>query len=164
MSLAILGQGGAVPETVIDQQDASGIAVALCCRTDEHRTWLPLMYDQTGIRTRRIQYEPALVKDLIEGTRHSGSIFLPTGAADDSGPSTGHRNAIYADTASPLAVRAAKAALRESGLPAEAITHLVTVSCTGFAAPGVDLALIRELRFRRRSSGRTSASWAATGR
>src|SRR5204863_3753847 len=31
------------------------------------------------------------------------------------------------------------------GVKPAAITHLVTVSCTGFQAPGVDLALVRRL-------------------
>jgi predicted naringenin-chalcone synthase len=52
---------------------------------------------------------------------------------------------IYADEAGPLALRAARIAVAESGFPAESFTHLVTVSCTGFGAPGVDLALIRGL-------------------
>src|SRR5262249_8635221 len=47
--------------------------------------------------------------------------------------------------AEELAVRAAGDALRASGLDAGAITHLITVSCTGFHAPGVDLTLIRRL-------------------
>lgn len=145
MSFAILGQGFAVPETVIDQTDASGIAVALCCRTPEHRTWLPLMYDQTGVRTRHIQYEPELVRDLIDGTRMSGSIFLPTGEADDCGPTTGQRLAIYAQKSGPLAIRAARGALSTANIDPNCVTHLITVSCTGFHAPGIDLALIRSL-------------------
>ena len=145
MSFIILGQGGAVPDTVIDQSEAAGIAVALCCRTDEHRTWLPLMYEHSGIRTRNIQFRGPLVKDLIAGTRHSESIFFPTGALDDRGPTTGQRNAVYAQKAGPLVLQAAQAALADGGVDPARITHLVTVSCTGFNAPGVDLALINEL-------------------
>ena len=37
------------------------------------------------------------------------------------------------------------AALEQSGLPAGDLTHLITVSCTGFNAPGVDVALIKGL-------------------
>jgi predicted naringenin-chalcone synthase len=53
--------------------------------------------------------------------------------------------AIYAAKASPLAIRAAEEALGSAAIDAQRISHLVTVSCTGFHAPGVDLALIREL-------------------
>ena len=65
------------------------------------------MYEQTGVDTRRIQFERQLVRDLIDGTRDSGSIFLPTGEATDCGPTTAERVAIYADKAGPLAIRAA---------------------------------------------------------
>ncbi len=51
----------------------------------------------------------------------------------------------YAELAPPLAVQAAAAALGPSGVRAGDLTHLVTVSCTGFVAPGVDVALIRSL-------------------
>ena len=51
----------------------------------------------------------------------------------------------YAIEAPPLALRAVQAALAQAQLPAERITHLVTVSCSGFHAPGVDLALMAAL-------------------
>jgi predicted naringenin-chalcone synthase len=147
MSFVILGQGEATPDTVVDQKTAAGIASALCCQTDEHRTWLPLMYEHSGVRTRHNQYEPALVRDLIEGTRTSGSIFLPEDDRD-CGPTTGERNAIYAEKAPPLALAAARAALNEANLDPNRVTHLVTASCTGFNAPGVDRALICGLALR----------------
>jgi predicted naringenin-chalcone synthase len=147
MSFFILGQGEACPEMVVDQKTAAGIASALCCRTDEHRTWLPLMYEHSGVHTRHNQHEPALVRDLIDGTRQSGSIFLPDGD-EDRGPTTGERNSLYAEKAPPLAVAAARAALHDANLEPSRITHLVTVSCTGFHAPGVDYALIRGLSLR----------------
>jgi predicted naringenin-chalcone synthase len=145
MTLAILGMGTALPTTTISQTDALHIARALCCRTEEQATWLPTMYGQTGIATRHLALAADLVRDVLEGTRHSGSVFLPTGADDDHGPTTGQRMEHYARLAPPLAVRAARAALERLGLAAAALTHLVTVSCTGFQAPGVDLALIRGL-------------------
>lgn len=61
-------------------------------------------------------------------------------------PSTGHRNAVYAEEARPLLARAAKQALREApGLDRADVTHVVTVSCTGFFAPGPDYTLVRDL-------------------
>ncbi len=52
----------------------------------------------------------------------------------------------YEAMVSPIARRAAAAALEQSGVAAKSITHLVTVSCTGFAAPGFDLRLIHDLK------------------
>src|ERR1700676_3818538 len=100
------------------------------------------MFDQTGIHTRHFALGADLVHDLIHGTRHSGSVFLPDGADDDRGPTTGQRMEHYARLAPPLALAAARAAVARSGLAAADLTHLVTVSCTGFTAPGVDVALI----------------------
>jgi predicted naringenin-chalcone synthase len=51
----------------------------------------------------------------------------------------------YAAEAVPLACQVANDALHRSRiLPAE-ITHIVTVSCTGFFAPGIDIALVKQL-------------------
>ncbi len=51
----------------------------------------------------------------------------------------------YDEHVRPMARHAASRALSASGVAPGAITHLVTVSCTGFAAPGFDLALIKDL-------------------
>jgi predicted naringenin-chalcone synthase len=145
MSLAILSIGTALPATVVSQRDASAVARSLCCRTAEHQTWLPAMYEQTGIHTRHLALGADVIDDLKHGTRHSGSVFLPSGAPDDCGPTTGQRMEHYARLAPPLALEAARAAVARSGVAAAELTHLVTVSCTGFVAPGVDVALMRGL-------------------
>jgi prepilin-type processing-associated H-X9-DG protein len=44
-----------------------------------------------------------------------------------------------------LALRASRIALGDAGLAPGEITHLITVSCTGFRAPGVDVELIKGL-------------------
>jgi predicted naringenin-chalcone synthase len=51
----------------------------------------------------------------------------------------------YEQEAPLLAVRAATAAIRQSGLEPQQVTHLVTVSCSGFSAPGVDIAIVESL-------------------
>ena len=47
-----------------------------------------------------------------------------------------------------LAQRAAAEALDHAALRPEDVTHLITVSCSGFAAPGVDIDMISRLGFR----------------
>jgi predicted naringenin-chalcone synthase len=145
MSFAILGLGTAVPATLVNQADAAEIARSLCCGGAEHETWLPALHAQTGIQTRRLAFSQDLVDDMVQGTRHSGSIFLPTGAVEDRGPTTGQRMQHYAQHAPPLALEAAGRALRQARLAAADITHLITVSCTGFRAPGLDYELIQGL-------------------
>ncbi len=111
MPLSILSIGTAVPETLIDQNDALCIARSLAAPTQEQDTWLPSMYSGTGIRTRSVALPPDLVRDVIEDTRTSGSAFLPSGEPDDRGPTTHQRMEHYAELAPPLAIRAAQEAV-----------------------------------------------------
>jgi predicted naringenin-chalcone synthase len=148
MSLAILGLGTAVPPASITQTDAAGIARAICCRTKEQETWLPVMYDRTGIDRRHLAFGQEVIDDILHDTDFSHSVFLPTGRDDDHGPTTGQRMRHYVTSAAPLALCASRQALLESGLAATDLTHLITVSCTGFHAPGVDYELIQGLGLR----------------
>lgn len=58
---------------------------------------------------------------------------------------TAERMRLYETHAPALAQRAALEALAESGVTASAVTDLIIVTCTGFAAPGVDVELVRGL-------------------
>lgn len=60
-------------------------------------------------------------------------------------PSTGARNAAYVELAPPLFAAAARGALAGADVSPEAVTHVVTVSCTGLFAPGPDYRLVRDL-------------------
>src|SRR5262245_52547058 len=148
MSLAIFPIGTAVPPTIIDQSVGLSIARAVGCPTPEQDTWLPAMYQGTLIETRHSVFPAALVRDVQAGTRDSGSAFLPTGRPDDRGPSTAVRMEHYTRLAPPLAIEASARALANSGLRPRELTHLVTVSCTGFFAPGIDRLLLESLGLR----------------
>jgi prepilin-type processing-associated H-X9-DG protein len=145
MSFTIIGMGTAVPPTAMSQAEACAVARSLCCRTHEQATWLPLVYHHTGIENRHSTMGREVVQDVLQGTRLSGSVFLPTGRDGDCGPTTGQRMRHYAEHAGPLAQRASRRALEEAALAPAAVTHLVTVSCTGFRAPGLDVELIKTL-------------------
>lgn len=72
--------------------------------------------------------------------------FIPESPGESGGPTTAQRGEIYRREAAPLAADAARKALRDTGDPSgKRITHLITVSCTGFYAPGIDIDLIRRL-------------------
>jgi predicted naringenin-chalcone synthase len=145
MALTILGIGTAVPGAKLDQYESQKVAESLCCETEEQKTFVPAIYAGSGIATRNMCLGRAVVDDILNGARLSGSPFLPTGVPGEKGPTTRQRMRIYETEAPPLALRSCAEALAAAGtLPSE-ITHLVTVSCTGFAAPGFDIALINEL-------------------
>jgi predicted naringenin-chalcone synthase len=145
MSLAILGLGTAVPDHSISQERAGAVARALCCHTDDQAEILPGLYRQSGINQRHFVIGADVMDDILAGTRHSQSIFLASGGEGDYGPSTGARMEFYVREALPLACRASLQALERSNVRSESITHIVTVSCTGFSAPGVDYGLIKQL-------------------
>ena len=63
----------------------------------------------------------------------------------DASPTTRDRMRKYEEEAGALAVAAARSALVDAQVAPERVTHLVTVSCTGFYAPGFDIALIKQM-------------------
>jgi predicted naringenin-chalcone synthase len=144
MTLAILGLGTALPTFTIRQDQAAGVAQVLCLDPRQAPV-VPVLYRHTEIEERHMVLSDQILNDILNGTRESNSVFLPSGADNDPGPTTQQRMEHYVAEAGPLAVTAARQALAESGIAADDFTHLVTVSCTGFSAPGVDFELIREL-------------------
>src|SRR5262249_58984837 len=90
-------------------------------------------------------FDRRVVRDVLEGTTVTNNVYLPEVCRDERGPTTAQRMRVYEEHALPLALEAAGGALDGSGIDRRAVTHLVTVSCTGFAAPGWDVRLIKKL-------------------
>ena len=67
----------------------------------------------------------------------------------------------YEEEASTLAVAASCKALADAQITPQAVTHLVTVSCTGFHAPGFDISMIKQLGLSAGMARPTSGSWGA---
>ena len=141
MSARLLGIGLASPARSVDQSSAAAIATPLCASTAAQARTLARIYRGTRIDRR------ATVVLGVNGTaRDPGAFYPPPGAGAERGPGTGARMAEYERAAAPLGAEASGEALRRAGVPATRITHLVTASCTGFAAPGFDTALLRVLK------------------
>ena len=64
---------------------------------------------------------------------------------DLSGWGTGARMRRFVDEAVPLGQEAVEAALKDAGVSAADVGLLAVVSCTGYATPGVDILLARDL-------------------
>ncbi|MGB4777037.1 type III polyketide synthase [Microbacterium sp.] len=93
-----------------------------------------------------IERRHTVVAEFVESAAGSAAaeFFSESGAILT--PSTGHRNAVYEREVPPLLVRAAADAIRDApGIQRSDITHVITVSCTGFFAPGPDYVVVREL-------------------
>ena len=91
------------------------------------------LYSQSGIETRYsaiADFQP----DAPAGIYYNGA------AETIFNPSTGARNALYTTEAKRLGAEVACRAKTN-----EAVTHVITVSCTGFFQPGLDYHLVRTL-------------------
>jgi len=141
MSLAIAGIGTAVPDYHGDQKFALHVAQKMCAQNKEHDRRLAAIYRRSGVSKRH-----SVLEELSGENRLSnGHFYVPERGSGDRGPTTEQRMKRYEAEVVPLAVEASRRALDESGVRNEELTHLVSVSCTGFSAPGFDLALIRQL-------------------
>ena len=144
MSLKIVGIGTAVPPHRLTQAEAVELHTTFCGIQDGRARTLRALYRRSGIRTRH-----SVLLDGSEGPLAERQRFYPPASGeDDRGPPTTERMRAYAEHAPPLAKTAARRALEAGAVDPEEVTHLVTVSCTGFVAPGVDKAIVDSLGLR----------------
>lgn len=163
MSFTLRGLGTSLPQFTMSQSEATELAREICARDDRETTLLKVLYRRSGVKNRHTVLPHRIALQwLAEGggdgrvgalaADMAGLTTVGDHAVTDvalrsatKGPTTQERMQFFADLAPPLAIESAGNALTQSGLKAREITHLVTVSCTGFAAPGVDVALISTL-------------------
>lgn len=145
MSLVIAGIGTALPPECLSQADAVQLHATFCRVDDRRARTLRALYRRSGISHRR-----SALLDRSDGPLEGRqSFYAPATHDEDAGPSTFARMAAYERLAPPLAVSAGGRALDAGGVAAADVTHLVTVSCTGFVSPGVDAAIVEGLGLRR---------------
>jgi prepilin-type processing-associated H-X9-DG protein len=140
MRFSILGQGTAVPVYSISYEEAVAYAQHAFCQTEEQERQIKILYRMTGVQTRN-----CCVLDGPPDMPDRQTFFPAPNGSAKMGPSIRERMAKYENDALPLALQACRQALEASEVLPNAITHLVTVSCSGFAAPGVDIGLIKQL-------------------
>ncbi|MGD8728269.1 MAG: type III polyketide synthase, partial [Gemmatimonadota bacterium] len=141
MTLTLAGFGTACPPHSITQSDAVDMH-ATFCKIDEARSrTLRVLY-----RRARVERRHSAILDASDGpieTRQS--FFEPARDEEDRGPATARRMEKYEAVAPGLAVEASRRALEAAGARPEQVTHVVTVSCTGFIAPGLDTRVVQAL-------------------
>ncbi len=143
----ILGVGSALPPTAADQPTLAHAAAPNNTATPREVRRLHALYQRTTVATR----SSVLLSPDTPITKFypppSPATHPPTPPCvdDPASPTTAARMHAYRQHAGPLAARAAQHALTHANLPAQRITHLVTVSCTGFHNPGIDLELLQTL-------------------
>jgi predicted naringenin-chalcone synthase len=101
---------------------------------------LKAIYDGSGI-----DFRYSVVPDF-GFTDSADHTFFDTGDINEPFPATSRRMQLYRVHAIDIAVKACQECFESFDLPgAPAITHLITVSCTGMYAPGIDIELVERL-------------------
>jgi predicted naringenin-chalcone synthase len=145
MTFCIESVGTAIPSNSITQDDAARLAIELTADGDGRATTIHALYRRTGVRSRH----STLITSSTNGRPATQSFFPIACDAGDRGPTTRERMHCYENEALDLAANAASTALRNGDTAPEQVDHLVTVSCTGFSAPGVDVGLVEKLGLNR---------------
>jgi len=135
MSVTLLGIGTALPSHRLSQAESAAMAQRLSATNGAQATLLRRLQRRSGVAFRH----SVLLADA-DGPLPDRLPFYT-----DANPTTAERMARFAAEAGPLALMATTAALAAAAVDPASITHLVTVCCTGFQAPGFDLDLIQGL-------------------
>ena len=141
MTMLITGMGTAVPAGSVTQTLAYDVTHQLCCDSDEHRRVMQMIYQGAGVNERGT----VLLQEHNGIPSTSDGFFWPRSDEDDRGPTTHARMEKYEEHSLTLALESCESALAHADQDVSEITHLVTVSCSGFYAPGFDIGLIQKL-------------------
>lgn len=129
--------GTAVPAYKHQQQDILGFMQRVYALGEAEKRKLRFLYHHGGIDTRY-----SVIPDY--SLPANGWEFFSASENLEPFPSLEKRMQCFRREALPLSMQAVKQCLGD--LPAQHITHLITVSCTGMSAPGLDLELMEELQ------------------
>ena len=136
----IVGIGLATPLAQAHQQQSARLATEVTLADPAQRALVQGLYARAGVERRGSVILGSTTP--AEGPLDQQT-FASEGEAEQPWPTTGERMALFSQHAGPLSVRAAHDAFAQSGTRPDEITHLITVSCTGMAAPGVDVELMQ---------------------
>jgi len=145
MPVSVRSLETAVPKTIIRQPDVRDLFRAQPGMGRLADRLIGAAFDASAIETRHTVLGE-LGGEFADDTE---GVFLDRETGVLRNPTTGVRNEVYTDRSPELFLAAARRALEASGgLTAADVTHVVTVSCTGFFAPGPDYRLVRDLGLR----------------
>ncbi len=132
--------GTANPKYRIPQQDIYKFMVKAFDLDKNNASRLKKIYDHSGI-----DFRYSVIPDFGEENKENYTFFNDSNNLEPF-PSTQSRLQLYQKTAVGVATEAAKNCISSlsKDLTSE-ITHLITVSCTGMHAPGIDIELVEKL-------------------
>jgi len=130
-----------VPPTILIQEQVRDIFAAQPGLTRLAQRLVTTSFNVSGIDTRH-----TVIGELTLDNEAAEPQFFDARQQLLLVPSTRVRNELYIEEATTLFVEAGRRALAACpDIRPEDVTHVVTVSCTGFYAPGPDYMLVREL-------------------
>ncbi|KYG78021.1 type III polyketide synthase [Roseivirga spongicola] len=139
MSSNIISIGLANPKHCIEQHNVFEFMGQAHGLEGSALTRLKALYRASGIKKRY-----SVINDY-QSADQSQWTFYPTNKALEPFPTTDDRAKLYRKEAQSLSAQAAKNAFNHANLSFQDITHLITISCTGMYAPGLDIDLIHQL-------------------
>lgn len=126
-----------VPESFSQQQHIREVMKTHLGTDRKTQAIIHRIYTQSGIEKRH-----SVVEDFSPNDR--GTLFFNGQAKAE--PGTGARNKVYESKSKKLFTSVAKKLLAANQhFDPQDITHVITVSCTGFFAPGPDLEIVKAL-------------------
>ncbi|MGX5695847.1 type III polyketide synthase [Agromyces soli] len=141
MAVALRGLSTVVPPTVLVQHEVRDVFAAQPGLSRLAERIIRTSFDVSAIETRH-----TVLSELSLEAHPETPVFFDAASGELLLPGTKARNELYAEHATRLYVEAGRAALAATpGIEASDVTHVITVSCTGFYAPGPDFMLAREL-------------------
>lgn len=132
----IAAVGVAVPSHKIDQPVISNFMQNLAMSEEERRK-IATVFRASGIRTRY-----SVLADYGKSTDFD---FFPNTTGMNPFPGTASRMEAYREHAASLSIAAVEDCRSQNSFDYSGVTHLITVSCTGMYAPGLDVDLINQL-------------------
>ena len=126
--------GTALPHYKHQQEDILRFMQQVYAADTKEQRKMKFLYHQSGIQNRY-----SVIGDYNRPAQDWR--FYPRSENLEPFPTLEQRMALYNKYAAPLSVDAIRNCI-EHLLPAKQITHLITVSCTGMSAPGLDLQII----------------------
>jgi alpha-pyrone synthase len=128
--------GTAVPKNCFPQMQIAEFMASALQMNDYDQRRLKALY-----RTTKIAQRHSVLTDY--GKHFSEHQFYPQSADLEPFPSISNRMMAYQEYALPLCLEAIENLKQD--IPNKGITHIITVSCTGMYAPGLDIEIISSL-------------------
>ena len=137
MSVSIKSIGTAVPRFRIDQKSVFEFMAIAHELEGTEKNRLQALYRASAIQSRH-----SVIPDYGTLDKTQWQLY-PANQQLSPFPTTKERNELYKQKALPLALAAVNDAMESNQL--NHVTHLISVSCTGLYAPGLDIDLIQAL-------------------